>query len=212
MKRKYYCVWIGKKTGIFTNWDECKNYVQGHPNAKYKAFPSYAEAKAALLTGWENYYSRSSPHQQGLNSSQSMVNSSETIYIENSISVDAACSGNPGPMEYQGVCTKTGKNIFHFGPITGTNNIGEFLAIVHGLALLKKQNNPMPIYSDSVNAIKWVHQKQAKTTLKRTADTEKTWQLIQRAELWLQSNSYSNPILKWETDKWGEIKADFGRK
>ena len=44
--------------------------------------------------------------------------------------VDAACSGNPGPMEYRGIDLATGAEIFHFGPVHGTNNIGEFLAIV----------------------------------------------------------------------------------
>lgn len=43
-------------------------------------------------------------------------------------------------MEYRGVDTKTRKQIFIQGPFEeGTNNIGEFLAIVHGLALLKKR-------------------------------------------------------------------------
>ena len=36
--------------------------------------------------------------------------------------------------------------------------------------------------------------------------------LIQRAINWLNTNSYSTKIVKWETKKWGEIPADFGRK
>ena len=94
----------------------------------------------------------------------------------------------------------------------GTNNIGEFLAIVHGLALLKQKNNPMPIYSDSRNAIAWVRQKKCKTQLERTAANEPIFQLIARAEAWLQNNSYTTRIIKWETSEWGEIPADFGRK
>lgn len=131
----------------------------------------------------------------------------------NAWAVDAACSGNPGPMEYQAVDLATGAQVFHFGPVHGTNNIGEFLAIVHGLALLKQKGlGTMPIYSDSVNAQLWVKRKKCKTTLNRNEKTEKLYQLIERAEHWLHANSYDNPIIKWPTELWGEIPADFGRK
>ena len=60
--------------------------------------------------------------------------------------VDAGCSGNPGPMEYRGVDMRTGKQIFHFGPIQGTNNIGEFLAIVHALALMEQRASQTILY------------------------------------------------------------------
>lgn len=127
--------------------------------------------------------------------------------------VDAGCSGNPGPMEYQGVDLQTGAKIFHFGPVKGTNNIGEFLAIVHALALMEKQGiKDKVIYSDSVNAQIWVQKQQCKTKLERTPETEKTLELVRRAELWLRTHSFRVPILKWETKKWGEIPADFGRK
>lgn len=87
---------------------------------------------------------------------------------ENSLAVDAACSGNPGAMEYRGVHVASRQEIFHFGPMYGTNNIGEFLAIVHGLALLKQKGFDMPIYSDSVNAINWIKQKNAKPNCRAT--------------------------------------------
>ena len=141
--------------------------------------------------------------------------SSDTLpscVIDNSLAVDAACSGNPGPMEYRGVHIASRQEIFHFGPMKGTNNIGEFLAIVHGLALLKKKGFDMPIYSDSANAISWVRQKKCKTKLPRTPETEELFLLIERAEKWLQGNTYTTRILKWETKDWGEIPADFGRK
>ena len=128
------------------------------------------------------------------------------------LAVDAACSGNPGPMEYRGVYLGDGKEIFHFGPVHGTNNIGEFLAIVHALALLDKQGLKMTIYSDSRTAISWVRKKCCKTQLERTEHTEQLFQLIERAEAWLKAHRVTNPIVKWETDQWGEIPADFGRK
>lgn len=117
-------------------------------------------------------------------------------------------------MEYRGVMTDTGKEIFHLGPLRdGTNNIGEFLALVHVLALLKqKGREDIPIYSDSKIAIGWIKKGKANTKLEHTGHNEPIFQLIQRAERWLANNSFANPILKWETDSWGEIPADFGRK
>ena len=127
--------------------------------------------------------------------------------------VDAACSGNPGPMEYQCIDLQTGAQVFHFGPVQGTNNIGEFLAIVHALALMEKQGiRDKVIYSDSYNAILWVKKKKCKTTLTRNSATEQLYQIIARAEQWLMTHNVTTPIIKWETKQWGEIPADFGRK
>ncbi|MBR2379071.1 MAG: ribonuclease H, partial [Bacteroidaceae bacterium] len=137
---------------------------------------------------------------------------SDTV-IRNSLAVDAACSGNPGRMEYRGVYVATGVEVFRIGPMEqGTNNIGEFLALVHGLALLKKMGNNMPLYSDSRNAMLWVRQKQCKTKLERTEVNKPIFDLIERAEAWLKNNTYTTRIIKWETEQWGEIPADFGRK
>lgn len=135
-------------------------------------------------------------------------------YELNSWAVDAACSGNPGPMEYRCIDLMSGKEVFHFGPVHGTNNIGEFLAIVHALALLDKQGvEGKTVYSDSCNAILWVTKKQCKTKLPRTPDTEQLFQIIARAETWLRTHDTTkNPVVKWETRQWGEVPADFGRK
>ncbi|HLS35620.1 MAG TPA: ribonuclease H family protein [Bacillota bacterium] len=194
MAKKYYVVWRGKQTGVFSTWEQCKQQVHGFPDAKYKSFTSKEEAKLAYEKGPD-------------------TTKKQTGYIGDSISVDAACSGNPGVMEYQGVHTRTGKQIFHYGPVPkGTNNIGEFLAIVHALAYLKQQNSSLPIYSDSEIAIRWVKQKRANTNLPEDEETKALWDVIRRAEKWLQNNEYDNEILKWNTRKWGESKADFGRK
>ena len=126
--------------------------------------------------------------------------------------VDAACSGNPGQMEYQGIDLATGAQVFHFGPVHGTNNIGEFLAIVHALALMEQRGIRKTIYSDSYNAILWVSKKKCKTTLARDAQTAQLFDIIARAEAWLRTHAVQVPIIKWETSAWGEIPADFGRK
>lgn len=127
--------------------------------------------------------------------------------------VDAGCSGNPGPLEYQAVDLQTGAQVFHYGPVHGTNNIGEFLAIVHALALMEQRGiHDKVVYSDSYNAILWVKKKQCKTKLVRNEQTENLFKMIARAENWLRTHTISTPVIKWETAKWGEIPADFGRK
>lgn len=129
------------------------------------------------------------------------------------LAVDAACSGNPGMMEYRGVYLATGKEVFHYGPVFGTNNIGEFLAIVHALALLKQKGmTDVPVYSDSISGMAWVRNRRCKTTLPRTDKTAALLNVVARAENWLRSNNPTNPVIKWDTQHWGEIPADFGRK
>ena len=200
-KQKWYVVWKGNCPGIYSSWNECKKQTDGFENALYKSFDSQEKAtKAFRGSPWE-YFGK-----------QKTIDSSSSP-LKESLSVDAACSGNPGKMEYRGVYTATGEEIFR-SPIfeLGTNNIGEFLALVHGLALLQKQNSPLPIYSDSVNAIKWVQKKTCKTKLERNEKNRSLFELIQRAENWLKNNNYTTKIYKWETENWGEIPADFGRK
>jgi len=133
--------------------------------------------------------------------------------LRQAICVDAACSGNPGLLEYRGVNMVTGQEIFHRGPFPdGTNNIGEFLGIVTGLAWLKQNKLSLPLYSDSRNAISWVKQKKANTKLVENYKNKELFELLDRAENWLRTNTYDTRILKWETKAWGEIPADFGRK
>ncbi len=212
-KKKFYVVWEGFTPGIYLTWDECKKEIQGFPQAKYKSFDSLEEAQKAYSNSHKDYIRSGKIQSIKELMSQSMVATSNTSPLTEAIAVDAACSGNPGKMEYRGVYMKNGQQIFHVGPLEkGTNNIGEFLAIVHGLALLKQKGSSLPIYSDSVNAISWIKQKKCKTKLEASEINAPIFDLIQRAEKWLRENSFSNPIYKWDTANWGEIPADFGRK
>ncbi|HFA49255.1 MAG TPA: ribonuclease H [Bacteroidetes bacterium] len=217
-KKKYYVVWQGVTPGIYETWAGCQLQIKGYPGARYKSFKTKEEAEAAYLgTASDHMDTRilakgHSPESQSVKPSKADLSQFEKDIVWDSISVDAACSGNPGLMEYQGVDTKSRYQFFHQKFELGTNNIGEFLAIVHALAMFKKEGKNTPIYTDSRNAIIWVNKKKCKTTLVRNARTEKLHQVIQRAETWLKNNSWNNPILKWETKKWGEIPADFGRK
>jgi ribonuclease HI len=200
-KTKYYVVWIGKQPGIYTNWADCAEQVNGFSGAKYKAFEHKTHAQEAFQLGWEKCI--------GITPALSLP----PAVIADSISVDAACDGSPGNLEYRGVNTKTNEELFHVGPLeNGTNNLGEFLAIVHALAMMQKQGDSRPIYSDSRTAIGWVKQKSVRSRLSRNKSTEKVWALVDRALVWLQNNSYPNEVLDWDTQQWGEIRADFGRK
>lgn len=211
MKQKFYVVWEGVTPGIYSSWTDCQLQIKGYEGAKYKSFATHEEAEQAFSLSPYAYIGKNA--QKANDKKKISSHSLPSIVIDNSLAVDAACSGNPGPMEYRGVHIASRQEIFHFGPMKGTNNIGEFLAIVHGLALIKQKGfNEMPIYSDSVNAINWVRQKKCKTKLPRTAETEELFVVIERAEKWLRENTYSTRILKWETKEWGEIPADFGRK
>ena len=209
-KQKFYVVWAGVSPGIYDNWTDCQLQVKGYVGAKFKSFDTRREAEEAFASPPGQYIRKTAPSLPATRKLSGAPLPPEVT--ENALAVDAACSGNPGQMEYRGVHVGSRQQVFHYGPVYGTNNIGEFLAIVHGLALIKQKGFDMPIYSDSVNAIGWVRQKKCKTKLPRDARTEALFQLIERAEKWLRENTYTTPILKWETKDWGEIPADFGRK
>lgn len=229
-KPRYYVVWAGREPGIYRDWARCKAQVDGFSGAEYKSFASAVEAERAWIEGGGDPVPLDEPGEVGdagladdpapraaegrrAAPSPLVVVRGDGRTPPGSIAVDAACSGNPGPMEYRGVDIDSGEQLFHVGPMQGTNNIGEFLAIVHGLAWLQRNGRPGPIYSDSTIAIGWVGRGTAKTTLARNVSTEPAWQLLARAQLWLRQGAPRGvEIRKWPTRRWGEIPADFGRK
>jgi ribonuclease HI len=206
-RQKYYVVWKGVSPGIYTSWTDCQLQINGYKGAIYKSFKTLEGAEEAYASSPLEYIGSSATKQE-----DTPLQLPEDFDM-NCWAVDAACSGNPGPMEYRGVDLLSGKEIFHYGPLYGTNNIGEFLAIVHALALMKRDNINKTIYSDSRNALNWIKRKKCRTRLERTEKTERLFQIIERAENWLKTHTYSDiPLLKWETEEWGEVPADFGRK
>ena len=211
-KNKFYVVWIGHNPGVYDRWEDCQKEIKGVKGAKYKGFPDRTSAETAFKEGPDNYWGKEAAPIVDLSKAKEQP-------INPAIAVDAACAGNPGKMEYQGVFVDFGVqpanayNLFK-SPVfeNGTNNIGEFLAIVHALALQKKNGWTYPIYSDSVNAQKWVREKKCKTKLQPNAKNTYLFELVARAEKWLNENAIEVPVLKWKTEIWGEIPADFGRK
>lgn len=208
-KKKYYVVWEGKNTGVMETWDECKNAIHGFKGAKYKSFKTRELAEKAFRESYDTYKGKKLPEDELSQEQLQRIGKP----IKNSICVDAACSGNPGTMEYQGVEVSTGEIIFKKGPYQqANNNVGEFLALVHALALAKKNGDKRPVYSDSATAISWIQNKQHKSKLEQTEENRQIFTMLERAVIWLNNHTFDNKLLKWETKAWGEIPADFGRK
>ncbi len=208
-KKKYYVVWEGVKPGVYDTWEQCQLSIKGYPNAKYKSFPTLQAAEAALKGNYKDYMGK----EVNVALSLKGLKENQPKPVFPALAVDAAWNTATGDMEYRGVDAKTGREVFRQGPYhDGTNNIGEFLAIVHGLAFLKQKGSNLPIYTDSMTAISWIRRKQANTKLEKTARNGIVFELIARAEKWLRENTWQNKLLKWETKVWGEIPADFGRK
>ena len=206
-KKKFYVVWDGHETGVFDSWKACEKAIKSYPNAKYKSFENEQQARRAIHEPFYQHIGKNAKPSKPANPNAGGGP------IAESISVDAAYSSASQNMEYQGVYTRDNSVIFRIGPLPkGTNNVGEFLAIVHALALCKKNNSTLPIYTDSQTAMAWVRNKKAKTTLQQEAVNTKLFEYIDRAENWLKQNTWPNKILKWDTKNWGEIPADFGRK
>ncbi|MBO5811500.1 MAG: ribonuclease H family protein [Bacteroidales bacterium] len=212
-KNKYYVVWKGREIGVFSTWESCKMQIEGFKGAQYKSFPDRASAENAFRAGYEASCQQTTGKGQQESFKQYENLSENQRPIGQSIAVDAACSGNPGKMEFQGVFVETNTHLFK-SPVYehGSNNIGEFLAIVYCLAWQKKNKLSYPIYSDSVNAQKWVREGVCKTKIAENDKNKPLFEVIRWAEKWLHENSFRVPIYKWRTEIWGEIPADFGRK
>lgn len=222
-KHANYVVWRGKEPGVYQGWKECRKQVEGFGGAKYQSFSSRERAEKAFESWddeteeFEELDPSAERHIHSILSETPVEHNQKPLIITNpildSITVDAACRGNPGLVEYRGVRTETGEQIFKQGPFPdGTNNIGEFLALVHGLAFLKREGVTIPVYSDSKIAINWVKAKKCKTNIEQADGNNELFGLIKRAEKWLSENEFENKVCKWDTDIWGEIPADFGRK
>lgn len=217
--KRYYVVWKGRVPGVYDNLDDAMEQVDDFPGAMFKSYDSpQAAAEAYRSSGRKE--DKKDLGNLLLNSSRgNMPQSGKPDYFSfpeidlNGWAVDASCLGNPGRMEYRGVELMSGREIFRVGPFEkSTNNIGEFLAIVHALALMQKTGEKHTIYSDSVTGMAWVRNRKIKTQLSREPANEQCFKMMERALSWLNTHQYSAKILKWQTERWGEVPADFGRK
>lgn len=210
--RKFYVVWDGRAPGIYDSWEEARLQIEGFPNARYRAYGSQEEATRAFRGDARQEMAL---YRQMAARKAEAVNYAAMNIRGDAIAVDGACSRNPGPMEYRGVSVGTGKEIFRVGPVANaTNNIGEYLAIIHAAALLKQRGDfTTPIYSDSRTALAWIRAGHHGSKIVPNAGNARAFDLLRRADAWLAANGpIRNPLLKWDTENWGEIPADFGRK
>lgn len=217
--KKYYVVFRGHNPGVYDNWDEVKEQIQGFPGAVYKGYGSSEEAARAYrnMTGMEDrneLFRLISQRTKQQEQKPGILDYRTFPEIDaDAWAVDASCLGNPGVMEYRGVELKSGREIFRVGPFQdATNNIGEYLALVHAMSLMTRNGEYHTIYSDSVTAQSWVKRRQVKTQLKPTERNAKVFELLARASVWVKNHNFPGKILKWQTERWGEIPADFGRK
>lgn len=229
--KKFYVVWVGRNPGVYDDWSDAEEQIRDFPGARYKGFSTSAEATIAFRKGSDTKSERlslgemlmkaGSAHNRGKANEGGVplprAGAPDYMTIPeidlDGWAVDASCQGNPGIMEYRGVELMTGKEVFRVGPFKdATNNIGEFLAIVHALALMAKTGERHTIYSDSKTGMSWVKNRRIKTTLQQTSANARVFELMGRALVWLRTHDWNVPILKWQTEIWGEIPADFGRK
>ena len=227
-KQRYYVVWVGRVPGVYDNWSDAEEQILNFPGAKYKSFASAAEAANAfrgsddesnpadlgtLLIAASEHRAANPPYDLQRKTQNAPAYRQNPDIDQTAWAVDASCQGNPGIMEYRGVELATGRELFKVGPFhDGTNNIGEFLAIVHALAEMNRRNEWHNLYSDSKTALSWVRNRQVKTQLKQTDRNAKLFELLGRGLVWIRSHSWPVKIMKWQTELWGEIPADFGRK
>jgi len=210
---KYYAVFEGRKPGVYDTWEECNRQVNGYSGATFRSYRTKAEAEKELDT----YNSK-----KGAEKASTSVNNAEvapatpTSRPTTGIFADGACSGNPGPMEYRVIriseSTKP-ETIAKQSFDQGTNNVAEFLALVE--ALKNTQDSHEPVYTDSTNAITWVERGGCNTQSSLSKDAQVA---VDNAVKWLKSlpqeqrANMEARIKKWDTQAWGEIPADFGRK
>ncbi len=223
-KQKFYVVWKGHQTGIFRTWRECQAHTRGFGQSRYRSFKTFDEAKAAfenpelygvglkkVVIEREAKAVKPPSYEARPLSEQELQLIGQPILA--SYCVDAVCGKTPGELYYRGVRTETGQEVFRQGPFAdGSNDVGEFLAVVHALAWLKQQNITDPVYTASVKAWRWRKEAKCHTQLLPSENNAPLFVLIRRAEKWLQVNFYENKVLKWHTKAWGENPADYGRK
>jgi ribonuclease HI len=130
--RKFYVVWAGRKTGVFTDWTTTHQYVDKYPGAKFKSFVSREEADQAFRAGRP----ATAPSQRPL---LPKVTAPSRIHIASvglQIYCDGACEPNPGN-------SGSGIAVYRDGALAelwyglynanGTNNTAELNALHHAM-------------------------------------------------------------------------------
>ena len=159
MAQKFYVVWSGRQTGVFTDWATTQRAVIGYAGARFKSFPTRAEAEEAFAGGSASVpiKSASKPPASARNSDRRAAHNAHQFDV--SIYCDGACEPNPGNAGSGIVVYRAGKleelwyGLYH---PRGTNNTAELNALYHALRMAEaeiKTGNSVEVCSDSAYAI-----------------------------------------------------------
>ena len=160
-KKKFYVVWVGKQTGVFTDWSVVQPLVAGYPGAKHKSYPSMEDAKKAFDSG--------APAARLASAKPGTKKKLQKFFLDKAYDIhiftDGACDPNPGEagsgvaVYEQGLLSELWYGCYE--PL-GTNNTAELNALYKALEIAEKMLSPgrrIQILSDSsysINAMtKW---------------------------------------------------------
>jgi ribonuclease HI len=162
--KKFYAIAKGVTPGIYTSWPEAEAQVKGFGGAKFKGFPSRAEAEAWLKD--PNKATAKSQTNTKSNTKKyptpKLVNNCIEIYT------DGGAINNPGPGGYGVVIVVDGNETELSGGYTHTtNNRMELMACIKGIESLTDKSRPIALFSDSSYVVNGISKGWAKGWRKR---------------------------------------------
>lgn len=211
-KNKFYVVWKGRETGVFTDWTEVSKLIKGFRNAEYKGFANKESAELEFQLGSPS--GRSKINEVKVSEKPEGASSKTKAPDYECLTVDGSYLGSKNMMQYRCVWNASGEEVFGTKPILGGNqNIAEFLALVGAMKyrVVTKQYD-LHIYSDSKTALSWVRNKKIKSTYDLGQLDEIVQNRIYGALEFISKSGVAKNLFKWESALWGEIPADYGRK
>lgn len=171
MAKKFYVVWQGRETGIFTDWNTCKKHIDKFAGARYKSFPTLAEAEAAFGHNTRSVKSAAasatSPVKKRSTAQTVKTYGADEIAamnIDTKIFTDGGCEPNPGKagsgvaVYRNGVVDELWYGLFN---PKGTNNTAELNALHQALIMAKGEigkGKSVAIFCDSKYAIQCITQ------------------------------------------------------
>lgn len=161
MAQKYYVVWKGRETGIFTTWAQCKAQVDKFAGAQYKSFPLLSEAESAFGHKISTHSSVAKTPNKSTESKKtplSQVQITEMLF-DVKIFTDGASVPNPGEAG-AGIAVYENNKLtelwYGIYQTLGTNNTAELNALNQSFILATekiKKGYSVAIYCDSTYAI-----------------------------------------------------------
>ena len=167
MAKKYYVIWQGRETGIFTDWDTCKKHIDKFNGARYKSYKTREEAESAFAGSSSAAMKKSKSAPKKHSGKGPKTYSAEEVAshkAQTKIFTDGGCEPNPGKAG-SGVAVYRDNNISElwfglFNP-KGTNNTAELNALYHALMMAEKEiqaKQTVAIFCDSKYSIQCVTQ------------------------------------------------------